>query len=422
MAGSSTSKKGTIAVSLTNYLDSGCIVAGASGLTLWATQFGLNSFAVGLLGAVSANAFGSAIGALIGGHLADKYGRKFIYTYNMLVYMLGVTIIMFAMNFPMLLIGFLVTGLSVGAGVPASWTYISEMADPSIRARNIGISQFAWSCGPAIIFTLGIIVSPLGLLGNRLLFLSLLIVAFVAWQLQRKLEESKDWEAEQVKMKESGNRLEHPFKTAFSSMVNVKSVLFLVGVYLFWNLVAGAMGFFMPFVYETVGGLSNTQANLLQAVLWILTAASTYFGFAKFGDRVSHRGLFFVGALMAVASWVVLTFVGMSWVGLWTFVILWGISAGIGAQAFYALWSTELFPTKYRGGVQGVMFFLVRGSTGVWSIVFPVILANLGFTVAGTIMIGLLTVSLLIGVIWAPKTRGRSLDDITKERYGNTID
>ncbi|HBK0388184.1 TPA: MFS transporter [Listeria monocytogenes] len=422
MAGSSTSKKGTIAVSLTNYLDSGCIVAGASGLTLWATQFGLSSFAVGLLGAVSANAFGSAIGALIGGHLADKYGRKFIYTYNMLVYMLGVTIIMFAMNFPMLLIGFLVTGLSVGAGVPASWTYISEMADPSIRARNIGISQFAWSCGPAIIFTLGIIVSPLGLLGNRLLFLSLLIVAFVAWQLQRKLEESKDWEAEQVKMKESGNRLEHPFKTAFSSMVNVKSVLFLVGVYLFWNLVAGAMGFFMPFVYETVGGLSNTQANLLQAVLWILTAASTYFGFAKFGDRVSHRELFFVGALMAVASWVVLTFVGMSWVGLWTFVILWGISAGIGAQAFYALWSTELFPTKYRGGVQGVMFFLVRGSTGVWSIVFPVILANLGFTVAGTIMIGLLTVSLLIGVIWAPKTRGRSLDDITKERYGNTID
>ncbi|EAF9631062.1 MFS transporter [Listeria monocytogenes] len=422
MAGSSTSKKGTIAVSLTNYLDSGCIVAGASGLTLWATQFGLSSFAVGLLGAVSANAFGSAIGALIGGHLADKYGRKFIYTYNMLVYMLGVTIIMFARNFPMLLIGFLVTGLSVGAGVPASWTYISEMADPSIRARNIGISQFAWSCGPAIIFTLGIIVSPLGLLGNRLLFLSLLIVAFVAWQLQRKLEESKDWEAEQVKMKESGNRLEHPFKTAFSSMVNVKSVLFLVGVYLFWNLVAGAMGFFMPFVYETVGGLSNTQANLLQAVLWILTAASTYFGFAKFGDRVSHRGLFFVGALMAVASWVVLTFVGMSWVGLWTFVILWGISAGIGAQAFYALWSTELFPTKYRGGVQGVMFFLVRGSTGVWSIVFPVILANLGFTVAGTIMIGLLTVSLLIGVIWAPKTRGRSLDDITKERYGNTID
>ncbi|MEN2667573.1 MFS transporter [Listeria aquatica] len=97
----------------------------------------------------------------------------------------------------------------------------------------------------------------------------------------------------------------------------------------------------------------------------------------------------------------------------------WGISAGIGAQAFYALWSTELFPTQYRGGVQGIMFFLVRGSAGIWSIIFPVILANLGFTVAGTIMIALLAISLLIGVIWAPNTRGRTLDEITKERYGN---
>lgn len=30
----------------------------------------------------------------------------------------------------------------------------------------------------------------------------------------------------------------------------------------------------MPFVYETVGGLNNTQANMLQAVLWIFTALS----------------------------------------------------------------------------------------------------------------------------------------------------
>lgn len=412
------SKMGTFAVSLTNYLDSGCIVAGASGLTLWANEFGLDSFAVGLLGAISANAFGSAFGALIGGYLADKFGRKFIYTYNMLIYMLGVIIVMFSMNFEMLLAGFLITGLSVGAGVPASWTYLSEMSDPNVRAKNIGISQFAWACGPAIIFTLGILLSPLGLLGNRLLFGSLLIVAMIAWLLQRRLDESKDWEAEQAKV--STGDVEHQFKDVFSNIVNIKSILFLVGVYMFWNLVAGAMGFFMPYVYETVGGLSNTEANMLQAVLWIFTALATYFGFARFGDRISHRLFFFIGAAMAVASWVVLTYIGMSWLGLWTFVVLWGVSAGIGAQAFYALWSTELFPTKYRGGVQGIMFFLVRGSAGIWSIFFPIILANLGFVVAGTIMIGLLLASLIIGTVWTPRTRGRKLDEITEERYGDT--
>ncbi|WP_288226312.1 MFS transporter [uncultured Enterococcus sp.] len=414
---SSGGMKETIAVSLTNYLDSGCIVAGASGLTLWAEHFGLSSFSVGLLGALSANAFGAAVGALVGGRLADKFGRKFIYTYNLLVYMFGALFIIFAMNFPMLLAGFLIMGLSVGAGVPASWSYIAEMAHPDSRAHNIGISQLAWSLGPAIIFTLGVILAPLGLLGNRLLFVSLVLVAIVAWSLQRQLEESKDWEEENAWQAVATEKA-HPYKELFSNVVNKRSIVFLVGVYLFWNLVAGAMGFFMPFVYETVGGLTNSQANMLQAVMWIFTSLGSYFGFAKLGDKVDHRKFYFVGAIMAAASWVVLTFVGMSWLGLWVFVILWGISAGIGAQAFYALWASELFPTKFRGGAQGVMFFLVRGSCGIWSIVFPVILANLGFTVAGTVMIGLLLVSLVIGTVWTPKTRGKTLEQITQERYG----
>ncbi|MEE6665858.1 MFS transporter [Pediococcus acidilactici] len=415
------SVKSTIAVSITNFLDSGSIVAGASGLTFWTKELGLSSFQVGLLGALSANAFGSAIGALIGGHLSDKFGRKVIYTYDMLVYMLGTAIIAFSINFPMLLAGFLITGIAVGAGVPASWTYISETSGSTDRAKNIGISQFAWSMGPAIIFIAGTILAPIGLLGNRLLFIFLTIVAFIAWRLQSKLEESQVFEEQKQAEKDSGIT-SHPYKDLFSNMVNIKSLLFLIGVYMFWNLVAGAMGFFMPYVYETVGGLTNMQANLLQAVLWILTALGTYVGFAKFGDRANHRIFYFVGAAMAAASWIVLTYAGMNWTSLWLFVILWGVSAGIGAQAWYALWATELFPTRYRAGSQGVMFFVVRGSAGIWSIIFPTILTSMGFKAAGTFMIALLIVSLVIGTVWAPHTRGKSLEQISKERYGNDQD
>jgi Arabinose efflux permease len=99
----------------------------------------------------------------------------------MIVYLLGALIVTFSVNFPMLLAGFIVTGIAVGAGVPASWTYISETSEDTDRARNIGISQFAWSMGPALIFTLGVIFAPLGLLGNRILFAILAVVAFIAW-------------------------------------------------------------------------------------------------------------------------------------------------------------------------------------------------------------------------------------------------
>ena len=67
------SLKSTLAVSLTNYLDAGAIVAGASGLTLWQNYLGLSEVHLGWLNFISANCLGAAVGAIIGGFLADKY-------------------------------------------------------------------------------------------------------------------------------------------------------------------------------------------------------------------------------------------------------------------------------------------------------------------------------------------------------------
>ena len=164
MGQNSGSLKSTIAVSLTNYLDAGAIVAGASGLTLWQQYLGLSEVHLGWLNFISANCLGAAVGAIIGGFLADKYGRKFIFTYNLLVYMTGVLLIMLSVNFPMLLCGFLVTGISVGVGVPASWTYISESSENNNRGRNICISQMSWGVGPMVILLLGMLFAPGGYL------------------------------------------------------------------------------------------------------------------------------------------------------------------------------------------------------------------------------------------------------------------
>jgi len=409
------SNKSTFVVSLTNFLDSSAITAGASGLTLWKEHFNLNSWQIGALGAFSANAFGAAIGALIGGWLADKFGRKFIYQYNMLLYMFGVLIIIFSMNFPMLMAGFLVTGISVGVGVPSSWTYISEASEGVKRAGNIGISQFAWSFGSPVVYLVGAALSPLGLLGNRLLFGFLLVTAFFTWLLQRKLKESSYWEADQ---KSQSHVQKHKYSELFSNIVSVKSLLFLIGIYMFWNLVAGAMGFFMPYVYQSVGGLDQSQALLVQVATGIITALSTYFLFAKLADRVNQRILFTAGAVFGLIAWFLITSRGMGWTVLSIFVLCWGISSGLSAQHFYSLWSTELFPTKFRAGASGFMFFIVRGSAGVWSLFYAVILTRLGFGYSSILMISFLVISMVVGIIWTPKTRGKSLAQITEERYG----
>ena len=439
------SLRSTIAVSLTNYLDAGAIVAGASGLTLWQNYLGLSEVHLGWLNFISANCLGAAIGAIIGGFLADKYGRKFIYTYNLLVYMTGVLLVMCSINFPMLLAGFLVTGISVGIGVPASWTYISESSEVNNRGRNICISQMSWGFGPMIILLLGMFFAPGGYLfgwvesightiggatldgpelnvfSSRVVFFSLFVVAFIAWNLQRKLDESSEWKASREAAKAKGEDigLLHAFKVLFSNRIAIKTVCFLATIYLTWNLVASVMGFFQPHIYETAGGLSNEYANMLSCVGWVIVVAIT-FVLSFFIDRLPHKLFYVLGLLAALATWFVII-AGVNGMGsLWAFSILWGINGGLSVQIFYALWGSELFPAKFRAGAQGLMFFIVRGLSAVWGLVFTYIYGENGegFTIAAYGMIALLLISLIVGIIGCPNTRGKYLEQITKERYG----
>ncbi len=434
------SLKSTIAVSLNNYLDAGAIVAGASGITLWQNYLGLSEMHLGWLNAISANALGAAIGAIIGGFLADRFGRKFIFTYNLLVYMTGVLLVMLSVDYSMLLCGFLVTGISVGVGVPASWTYISESSEVHNRGRNICISQMSWGIGPMVILFLGMLFAPGGYLfswvegiahliggadiaGNalnvfssRIVFFSLFVVAFIAWTLQRQLEESAEFTA--GKEKKSG--IVDNIRLLFTNRIAVRTVAYLAVIYLTWNLVASVMGFFLPHIYETAGGVSNEQANWLSCVLWFCTVATTAV-LSQCIDRVSHKAVYILGLLFAIAPWAMVVTTGIgSTVSLWAFAILWGIEGGLSVQIFYALWGSELFPAKFRAGAQGLMFFIVRGISAAWGLVFTYIYGENGegFTLAAWCMIALLVVALVVGVIGAPDTRGKSLVQITEERYG----
>ena len=438
--GKSSSLKSTLAVSLNNYLDAGAIVAGASGLTLWQNYLGLSELHLGWLNFISANCLGAAVGAIIGGFLADKYGRKFIFTYNLLVYMFGVLLIMCSVNFPMLLAGFLFTGISVGVGVPASWTYISESSEINNRGRNISLSQMSWGVGPMCILLLGMLFAPGGYLygwveslahgfggdgmaqasvevfSSRVVFFSLFVVAFIAWNLQRKLQESAEFEA----AKESGQQtgLLENIKVLFRNRIAVKTVAFLAIIYLTWNLVASVMGFFQPHIYESAGGMSNKDANMLSCISWVVVVATTFI-ISFLVDKVAHRIFYVFGLLCALTAWFIIIGIGVdSLMWLWIFTILWGINNGCSVQVFYALWGSELFPAKFRAGAQGLMFFIVRGLSAVWGLVFTYIYGENGegFTVAAYCMVALLAISLIVGVIGAPNTRGKSLDQTKNQK------
>ena len=99
------------------------------------------------------------------------------------------------------------------------------------------------------------------------------------------------------------------------------------------------------------------------------------------------------------------------------FAVIWGLSAGIGAQAFYSVWTSELFATRYRATAQGVLFFAARCAVGGLSYVFPALLAAKGVPFVGTILLVSLFIALVVGVVGAPDTQGKTLREIERERY-----
>jgi inositol transporter-like SP family MFS transporter len=96
-------------------------------------------------------------------------------------------------------------------------------------------------------------------------------------------------------------------------------------------------------------------------------------------------------------------------------IVLFAGGASLAGEAFYKVFSQELFPTMLRGTAQGFTFGLARVAVGVWSFFVPV-LANQGIGVLATLLTLFLVISGGVGFFFMPDTSGKSLEQIESER------
>jgi inositol transporter-like SP family MFS transporter len=409
--------RNTILAGLANYIDAGSIVAGSAALALWKAQYGLSDTFLGLIAAFSANAISAGIGALIGGILCDKYGRKKIYQYDMLFYAFGMLWLVFAQAPWMIVLGFVLVGLAVGADIPASWSLIAEMAPDDRRGKHSGVAQVLWYLGPVVVLVSFLILEPFGIVGARIVFAHLALLAVVLTLLRSRMKESTRWQAAKA---DEGNR-PAPWRVLLQPQ-HLKSIAFLVGMYGLWNLWAGTNGFFFPYILRTVGQQTQTVSVGLQAANFLLTMVSIYFVFMKLSDRINQRLLFGLSGALQVAGMMLLALFPLTLPLAILHITVMAIGVGFGAQSFFQLWSSELFPTLVRSTAQGATFAVVRIGLGLWSFFVPV-LTSTGFNTLAWILTGFLVASTLVGLMGAPRNEGKSLEQLEQEhaqrRSGN---
>jgi len=403
--------RNTVLAGLANYIDSGSIVSGSVALALWKEQYGLSDTFIGLIAAFSANAISAGVGAFVGGWLCDKLGRKKIYQYDMLFYAFGMLFLIFASAAWMIIAGFLLVGLAVGADIPASWSLIAEQAPDTERGAHSGVAQVLWYLGPVVVLGAGYFLKPFGIDGVRWLFIHLALLAVGLTFLRSRMKESQRWEESQSAR--GGKSAGIHWRELFSAKY-LKSILYLVAMYGLWNLWAGYNGFFTPYLIAQ-NHLPQWAETVVPASYFGIGIVSILTIFMTLSDKVNQRTLFGISALMHVVGMMLLAVLPFTLPVVVVHILIMGVAGGFGAQSFFQLWSAELFPTAIRSTAQGVTFAVVRIGLGVWSLAVPS-LASADFKTLAWILTGFLVVSGVVGVIWAPRNQGKSLEQLEAER------
>ncbi|MFD2341499.1 MFS transporter [Clavibacter tessellarius] len=149
-------------------------ILGGSGVgwALDAMDVGLISFVIaqlavvwkadaGQLGLVASAGFlGMAIGASVGGLVADRIGRRQVFALTLLVYGVATGVSALAMSVGALIALRFVVGLGLGAELPVASTLVSEFSPARIRGRVIVILESSWAVGWTAAALIGYLVIP----------------------------------------------------------------------------------------------------------------------------------------------------------------------------------------------------------------------------------------------------------------------
>lgn len=154
---------------------------------------------LGLLG--SASAVGMAIGAAVAGMAADRWGRRSVITFTLVLYGLGSAISGFAPNFGLLLFFRFITGLGLGGELPAAATLVSEYSPAKVRGRMVVLLESFWAWGWIIAALIAYLLIPI--YGWQIGFLLGGIPALYAAFLRKNVPESPRFLEQKGRIKEA---------------------------------------------------------------------------------------------------------------------------------------------------------------------------------------------------------------------------
>ena len=377
---------------------------------------------------------GMTIGSLITGFVGDKYGRRFTYQINLLIFGLASLAAAFSQNMEQLIVCRFVQGLGLGAEIVVGYSTMTEFVPPKTRGRWLSFMAFIVVAGFPVTAILGYLIIPT--FGWRPMFVIAGIGSLIVWYLRKNLPESPRWLEAQGRTAEAealmtaieaeagkAGSLPPPAVVAPVPQLVASDMLrppilqrMIVGSWVLITINTLIFGFviFLPQFFLRQG-LTITNSLAYTLVLSVASLVGCALG-AWSSDAVGRRASI-IGASVAtiVLGYVYARFDASSDP---TIVLTIGflliVAIYVQTAILFGVYTPELFPTEIRLRANGICNTLGRGATVVSPFIVGALMASYKLPGVIWLMIGLVVVQIVVVWAWGVEPRNRALEEVAQ--------
>jgi MFS transporter, putative metabolite:H+ symporter len=388
-------------------------------------------------GFASITFLGLFVGTIGFGFVADRFGRRAIFTFSLLWY--AAATLMMASRDSLLGVDAwrFIAGVGIGVELVTIDSYIAELMPKALRGRAFALNHVIQFCCVPIAALLSwqlVPIDPFGIAGWRLVAAFPALAALLVWFIRLRVPESPRWLAQHGRGAEA-DRIVADLETRVAAELRIvlpapgpdvaevqsqggfgemwqppyrgRAIMLIVfnfcqaiGFYGFGNWVPALLasqgaGFTKSLEYSFVIALANPIAPLV---------------FLLFADKIERKWQI-ITAACGTAAFGLLFAQSTTAAWLMVFGICITVTNVLLSYSYHA-YQAELFPTRIRARAVGFVYSFSRLSTVLNAFMIAFFLQNFGTPgVFAFISVAMLVVVLSVG-LFGPRTRGKALEEI----------
>src|ERR1700676_5360235 len=402
-------------------------------------DFTLTTFALEVI--VSGVLAGAAAGALLGGRMADLFGRRRLLIVTAIIFGLGGLACAAATSTTILIVGRIVVGLGIGLSSGTVPVYISEVSPADARGWQVSLFQLAITVGILLAYVVdyafaaiqgwrwmfGLAVVPAAIFGLGLVFLPESPRGLAEHgQIERaramlaRIRGTSDVDIEMREIVEGIERGQGPRGRLSDLFAPSLRPALIVGIGLaVFQQVTGinTVIYYAPLIIQSSGISSASGAILATAGIGVVNVLMTIVAMWLI-DRVGRRPLLLVGIAGMVVTLGLLGFAfqmstggALAWLAVVTLMV-YVASFAISLGPIFWLIIAEIYPLRVRGIAEGTAAGVNWASNFVVSFTFLTLIEVLGPSMTFWVYALLAVASWLFAYYLVPETKGRTLEEI----------